>query len=175
MASAASAAKRLTGKRRDLSPGDAPARNRRAAQKEAPGWTAAALGARWALKEAVRAMKFLATLFWAVCAAALVLFARENWVPVTINLWSGLQADVKLPFLLLVVFLLGFLPTYLVYRGRMWGLRRQLGRPERVLVGNQPVPIAPPPAPATVPPPAADTASPAAAPANDRPATDFSI
>ena len=88
-------------------------------------------------------MKFLTTLFWAVFAAVLVLFARENWVPVTLNLWSGLQADVKLPFLLLLVYLLGFLPTYLIYRGRMWSLRRQLVRPERVIVGNQPVVAAP--------------------------------
>ena len=84
-------------------------------------------------------MQFLKILFWAVMAAGIVLVARENWVPVTINLWSGLQADVKLPFLLLVVFLLGFLPTYLLYRGRMWTLRRQLTRPGRVTVANQPV------------------------------------
>ncbi len=84
-------------------------------------------------------MQFLKTLFWVVLAAALVLFARENWVPVPVNLWSGLVAEVKLPFLVVVVFLLGFVPTYLFYRGRMWTLRRQLGRPERVTVGNQPV------------------------------------
>lgn len=93
-------------------------------------------------------MQFLKTLFWVVVAAALVLFARENWVPVPINLWSGLVAEVKLPFLVLVVFLLGFLPTYLFYRGRMWTLRRQLSRPERVVVGNQPVDAPPPPPPA---------------------------
>ena len=83
-------------------------------------------------------MHFLKTLFWVILAAGLVLFARENWVPVPVNLWSGLVAEVKLPFLVAIVFLLGFLPTYLLYRGRMWTLRRQLTRPERVSVGNQP-------------------------------------
>jgi uncharacterized integral membrane protein len=101
-------------------------------------------------------MHFLKTLFWVVLAAALILFTRENWVPVTLNLWSGLQADVKLPFLLLLVFLAGFLPTYLLYRGRMWTLRRQLNRPERVTVGNQPGPVVPPPAPAAATTPAND-------------------
>jgi len=97
-------------------------------------------------------MQFLKTLFWVVLAIGIVLFARENWVPVEIRLWSGLIAEVKLPFLLLVTFLLGFLPVYLLYRGRMWTLRRQIGRPERVTVANQPAA----PAPAPTPPPSAD-------------------
>jgi uncharacterized integral membrane protein len=84
-------------------------------------------------------MQFLKTLFWVALAIVLVLFARENWVPVDVKLWSGLVAEVKLPFLVALVFLLGFLPTYLFYRGRMWTLRRQLSRPERVSVANQPV------------------------------------
>jgi len=87
-------------------------------------------------------MQFLKTLFWVVLAVGIVLFARENWVPVEITLWSGLIAEVKLPFLMLIVFLLGFVPTYLFYRGRMWSLRRQMTRPERVTVANQPAPVA---------------------------------
>ncbi|HEY0116618.1 MAG TPA: hypothetical protein VGB54_12955, partial [Allosphingosinicella sp.] len=88
-------------------------------------------------------MQFLKTLFWVALAIVLVLFARENWVPVDVKLWSGLVAEVKLPFLVALVFLLGFLPTYLFYRGRMWTLRRQLSRPERVSVANQPTPLRP--------------------------------
>ena len=118
-------------------------------------------------------MKFLTTLFWAVFAAAMVLFARENWVPVTLTLWSGLQADVKLPFLLLLMFLLGFLPTYLLYRGRMWSLRRQLVRPERVVVGNQPAPAQPVSSVAEAPVTAAP--APPVAPPDAHPAGEFSI
>jgi uncharacterized integral membrane protein len=104
-------------------------------------------------------MQFLKTLFWVMLAIGVVLFARENWVPVEIKLWSGLIAEVKLPFLLLVTFLLGFLPTYLFYRGRMWSLRRQLTRPETVVVANQPAaaPVAVQPA---EPAPATDGAQP---------------
>lgn len=110
-------------------------------------------------------MQFLKTLFWVMLAIGIVLFARENWAPVEIKLWSGLIAEVKLPFLLLVVFLLGFVPTYLLYRGRMWTLKRQMGRPDRVVVGNQPV-SNDAPAEHPAPPPPADPASePAAAPA----------
>lgn len=89
-------------------------------------------------------MQFLKTLFWVVLAIGIVLFARENWEPVEVKLWSGLIAEVKLPFLLLIVFLLGFLPPYLFYRGRMWTLNRQSGRAGPVAVGNQPISNAPP-------------------------------
>jgi uncharacterized integral membrane protein len=107
-------------------------------------------------------MHFLKTLFWVILAAGLVLFARENWVPVPVNLWSGLVAEVKLPFLVALVFLLGFLPTYLFYRGRMWTLRRQLSRPERVFVANQPLTTQPAPAltPEPEPTPEAEPAAP---------------
>jgi lipopolysaccharide assembly protein A len=94
-------------------------------------------------------MQFLKTLFWVVVAIALTLFAIYNWRPVTLNLWSGLQADVKLPVLVAIPFLLGFLPTYFVYRGRLWALRHRYERPERVSVGNQPAET-PAPAPTAV-------------------------
>jgi len=92
-------------------------------------------------------MQFLKTLLWVVISVALVLFAVYNWNPVTLNLWSGLQADVKLPVLVGAAFLLGFLPTYFIYRGRLWALRRRLEQRERVAVGNQPTPQVPAPAP----------------------------
>jgi hypothetical protein len=75
-------------------------------------------------------------------------------VPVEIKLWSGLIAEVKLPFLLLLAFLLGFAPIYALYRGRMWSVRRQLTRPEAVIVANQPVAPAPAPAASAEAPPA---------------------
>lgn len=100
-------------------------------------------------------MQFLKTLFWVMLAIGVVLFARENWMPVEIKLWSGLIAEVKLPFLLLLTFLLGFLPTYLFYRGRMWSVRRQLTRPDAIVVANQPAPAPAAPA-ATEPAPAPD-------------------
>jgi len=83
-------------------------------------------------------MQFLKTLFWVVLAIVLVLFARANWFPVTINLWGGLQADVKLPVLVLFAFLLGFLPVFLVYRARTWTLKRRLETVQPVTVGNMP-------------------------------------
>ena len=76
-------------------------------------------------------MQFLKTLFWVALAVILVLFATVNWQPVTMNLWGGLQADVKLPVLILASFLLGFLPMLVVPRARLWTMRRRLEALER--------------------------------------------
>ena len=95
-------------------------------------------------------MQFLKTLFWVVLAVIAVLFAKANWLNVELRLWGGLVADVKLPVLLLGFFLLGFLPTLLVQRARIWAMRRRLEAMER---NASAVPAAPVP----VPPPAAIT------------------
>ena len=79
-------------------------------------------------------MNFLRNLFWVVLAVSLAIFATRNWSNVTLNLWGNIQADVKLPFLLLITFLVGFLPPYLIMRGRVWNLRRKLAVAERPAV-----------------------------------------
>jgi|SRR5438067_9369630 len=106
-------------------------------------------------------MQFLKTLFWAVLAGILVLWARANWSLVELRLWGGLVADVRLPLLILFGFLLGWLPTFLVYRARIWSLRRRYEPIERNAATPVPAPVA---APATV--------TNAADPARGRVATD---
>ena len=76
-------------------------------------------------------MQFLRTLFWVVIAAFLAILARNNWTDVTINLWSPFQADIKLPLLVLICVLLGFLPPFLILRGRIWALNRRLAAAQR--------------------------------------------
>ena len=76
-------------------------------------------------------MNFLKTLFWVVVAVSLAIFANRNWSDVTVNMWGNLQADVKIPVLLAIVFLVGFLPTFLILRGRLWTLKRRLAIAER--------------------------------------------
>lgn len=76
-------------------------------------------------------MRFLSTLFWVLLAVIVVLFASRNWNDVTLNLWGDIQADVKIPFLLLIVFLIGFVPPWVMMRARVWGHRRRLEAIER--------------------------------------------
>jgi putative membrane protein len=93
-------------------------------------------------------MQFLKTLFWVVLTVILVLLARANWIAVSLKLWGGLEADVKLPVLILFAFLIGFLPTFILYRARLWSLRRRLDPAERVVTSvsapvspAQPMPV----------------------------------
>ena len=87
-------------------------------------------------------MQFLKTLFWVLLAVVLVLFGTRNWADVTLNLWGDIQADIKIPLLLLIVFLLGLIPTWLVMRARMWSMNRRIEALERhqAPVVDRPVP-----------------------------------
>ena len=76
-------------------------------------------------------MQFLKTLFWVLIAVLVVLFSTRNWFDVTISLWGDIQADIKLPVLLLVAFLIGFVPTWSLMRTRIWSHRRRIEAMER--------------------------------------------
>jgi lipopolysaccharide assembly protein A len=87
-------------------------------------------------------MRFLSTLFWVLLAVIVALFASRNWNEVTLSLWGDIQADIKIPVLLLFVFLMGFLPTWLIMRARIWSQQRRTEAHERhrVTAGPQTVP-----------------------------------
>lgn len=69
-------------------------------------------------------MHFLRTLFWVIVAVAGLIFAWQNNRVVNVKLWGGLEADVKLWLLVFGPFLLGFLPTWIFHRARLWQQRR---------------------------------------------------
>ena len=83
-------------------------------------------------------MQFLKTLLWVLIAVVVALFASRNWSDVTLNLWGDIQADIKLPVLLLLVFLLGFLPTWLTMRARIWSHGRRIEAMERNRLSSLP-------------------------------------
>jgi len=83
-------------------------------------------------------MHFLKTLFWVLIAVLVALFASHNWFDVTVNLWGDLQADIKLPILLLIVFAIGFAPTWGLMRTRLWSHRRRIEAMERSRVVSLP-------------------------------------
>ena len=103
-------------------------------------------------------MQFLKILFWALLAFVAALFTFGNWVSVPIKLWGGLIAETNLPFLLLVTFLAGLLPTLAWQHAIRWRLRGRLNAAERSLAelraatAPQPVvPVAIEPAPPVTP------------------------
>jgi putative membrane protein len=71
-------------------------------------------------------MQFLKILFWCLLAFLAAIFTIGNWTTVQIKLWGGLVAEVNLPLLLLVMFLLGLLPMLLYHQVVRWRLRQRL-------------------------------------------------
>lgn len=107
-------------------------------------------------------MRFLNGLFWFLLAVVVSIFTYGNWKHVEINLWSGLIADVNLPLLLLVAFLLGFVPMALWHQAVKWRFRQRLATAERSIgqlsappYDTRPTAPADPETPATAPSPAA--------------------
>jgi lipopolysaccharide assembly protein A len=109
-------------------------------------------------------MQFLRTVFWVILAVAAVVFAFNNWTPVTVRLWSDIVIDFQLPVLLLIVFLLGLIPPWLLHRITRWSMGRKLDAANRTLIETRnvldPAHATPPPTPGALPPGAAPIAPP---------------
>jgi lipopolysaccharide assembly protein A len=110
-------------------------------------------------------MRFLKVMFWLLLGGLVAAFVIYNGDErVTLHLWGGLIADFSLPFLMIVIFLAGFVPMLIAYHTMRWRMRQRLTGLERALADLRAVAAAPPPAPAPVP-----DAPPAAVPGEELP------
>jgi uncharacterized membrane protein YciS (DUF1049 family) len=87
-------------------------------------------------------MHFLKTVFWVLVAVVAVLFGTRNWADVTLNLWGDIQADIKIPLLVLIAFVIGWLPTWIIMRAKIWSLNRRVEALDR----SRATPVTAPPA-----------------------------
>lgn len=71
-------------------------------------------------------MQFVRTLFWVLILAALLIFTAFNWKPVEVQIWTNMVLETKIPVLVIVAFLLGLVPTWLLHRGTRWRLNRRI-------------------------------------------------
>jgi pilus assembly protein TadC len=93
-------------------------------------------------------MQFLRTLLVALVAGLVVAFSINNWgTHVPIQLWGGLIAEVKLPFLLLVTLLAGLLPMWIAYRAVLWRGKQRNAANERIIADLRAAAAAPPSTP----------------------------
>lgn len=90
-------------------------------------------------------MQFLKTAFWVVLAVLIALFSYNNWTPVTIKLFGNYLVDTSLPVVVIVSFLLGSVPFWILHRISRWSMRRRLDSAERALASVKPT--YPPPTP----------------------------
>ncbi|MFV0623131.1 LapA family protein [Sphingomonas sp. ac-8] len=118
-------------------------------------------------------MQFLKTLFWALLVGVVVAFSLNNMTMVPVRLWGSVVADVNLPLLLIVTFLLGFLPAYLALVTTRWRMRQRLAATDRALADLRAAQAAAPVAlaPGDLPPARVAPATPAA----ETPVTDNAL
>lgn len=78
-------------------------------------------------------MQVIRTIVWVVLLIALLLFSFNNWETATVKIWEGLVWETKLPVLVLISFLLGWLPTWLILLAGKWRMNRRISSLEAVV------------------------------------------
>ena len=108
-------------------------------------------------------MQFLRTAFWVVLAVAIALFCKANNRPTEIKIWGDIVWETRIWFPMLIAFLAGVLPFWIMARTTRWRMKRRLENTERALVAATATA-----APAALPTDAAETLP---APSSSHPAT----
>lgn len=108
-------------------------------------------------------MQIVRTIVWVLLLIALLIFSINNWNPVEVKIWDGLVLETKVPALVVIAFLFGLVPMWLMHRVSQWYYNRRIGSLENAAaraaaMPSPPPPVAPEPVPAELrsemPPPA---------------------
>ena len=97
-------------------------------------------------------MQIIRTVIWVLLLVGLLAFSWANWEPnVTVKIWSNLVIDTKIPAIVIVSFLIGFVPMWMLHRGNSWRLSRRIGTLEKTVrdAAGTPAPTAAPVAAST--------------------------
>ncbi|MEY4502462.1 MAG: hypothetical protein RIS52_2352 [Pseudomonadota bacterium] len=94
-------------------------------------------------------MRFLTSIMWIIVLLIIVTFSINNWVPITVYLWKNLVMDTFLPVPLIVAFLAGMIPYFILHRATRWSMSRKLTQAERALAQTQASVVIPETAPVT--------------------------
>jgi hypothetical protein len=96
-------------------------------------------------------MQIVRTVVWVLLLVALLIFSFFNWKPVDVQIWDNLILETKIPALVIISFLLGLVPMWLIHRGARWRLHRRIGALETAARTNAAnaaaAAAAPPPSP----------------------------
>jgi len=71
-------------------------------------------------------MKTVKTIIWVVVIIGLLLFSAANWTTIEVKIWEGLVLETKLPALVVIAFLLGLLPMWILAKAGRWQLKRRI-------------------------------------------------
>jgi putative membrane protein len=90
-------------------------------------------------------MQIVRTIVWVLLLVALLLFSINNWQDVEVKIWENLILQTKLPALVILAFLLGLVPMWLLNKGTRWRFTRRINALENtVKAAAVSAPVAPP-------------------------------
>ncbi|NTZ43002.1 LapA family protein [Altererythrobacter sp. SALINAS58] len=91
-------------------------------------------------------MQVFRTIAWGLLLFGLLLFSFANWdQKVAVQIWSDLVVETNIPAIVIISFLLGFIPLWLFHRGVKWRLSRRIAHLEnemRPAATDDTVPVA---------------------------------
>jgi uncharacterized membrane protein len=108
-------------------------------------------------------MHIIRTIVWVLLLVAFVIFAMANWEPgITVRIWQNLVVETKLPAVMILSFLIGLVPMWLIHRATRWTLQRRVNALENAArnAAMAAPPPSPPPPPATTPDPSSAESAP---------------
>ncbi len=92
-------------------------------------------------------MQIIRTITWVFITIVMVAFIAINWTPVEVNIWpvetGYLHLNWPVGFIVLVSFLLGMLPMWLLNKAKGWRLTRRINTLENAVRATS-TPAAPP-------------------------------
>jgi uncharacterized integral membrane protein len=71
-------------------------------------------------------MQIVRTIVWVLLLVVLLIFSINNWNPVQVKIWEGLVLETKIPALVVISFLLGLLPMWLLHKISVYSARRRI-------------------------------------------------
>jgi lipopolysaccharide assembly protein A len=84
-------------------------------------------------------MQILRTIVWVVLLIVLLLFSINNWTTTEVKIWEGLILETKLPALVIIAFLLGLVPMWLIHIAARWRMTRRIAALETSVRAATPV------------------------------------
>lgn len=90
-------------------------------------------------------MQVVRTILWILLFVGLLAFSFFNWKPVEVTIWDNVVLETKVPALVIVSFLLGMIPTWLLHRGTKWRMGRRIKTLENAAKAAAVTPTAPAP------------------------------
>ncbi|MXP40962.1 hypothetical protein GRI75_04800 [Altererythrobacter soli] len=89
-------------------------------------------------------MQIVRTIVWVLLLVALLVFSAFNWKPVEVKIWEGLVLETKIPALVVISFLIGLVPMWMLHRANRFYMSRRIASLETAARSAAVTPVAPP-------------------------------